>query len=142
MLIFIGLKSRLNVIIYAKTYYIWVLVIISSFLRLLVFSSVKRKGQITSTVPLSDNTLGCWLSYITSYQGLILKFKTLQEVVWYVGGILEAGRKCNSHELKKDIENVSTLLKKASLLVDSNEGCSAWGDPLTDWEVADVSFLI
>ena len=52
-----------------------------------------------------------------------------------------AGRKCNSREPKKDIENVSTLLKKASLLVDSNGGSSAWGDPVTGWNVADVSFL-
>lgn len=55
--------------------------------------------------------------------------------------ISRAGKRCNSHKLKKDIENVSTLLKKASLLVDSNGGCSALGDPLADWNVADVSFL-
>lgn len=46
-----------------------------------------------------------------------------------------------THTNLKDIEYVSTLLKKASLLVDSNGGSSAWGDPLTDWNVADVSFL-
>lgn len=55
---------------------------------------------------------------------------------------LEQAESATHTNQKKDIENVSTLLKNASLLVDSNGGCSAWGDPLTDWNVAAASSFL